>query len=217
MVEIIYLEEDIANCRASLDILLEYHFDQLQRGHFHGAVLIIEKVHELSRHLAGVPTKAALLEDFLKRTVSPKTVEAVKALLAKKKAMDWESLLGFFGLIGPPALGLAADLFEHRPRRRGPPQDRRFIEKTGASNPRLLAGLADNARPGLAREIIGILSRVPGGRGIPHLSTFVSFQSKDIKTEVIHVLSRAGDEMSNRILWPASSTIPTRSSASRRP
>jgi hypothetical protein len=200
MVEIIYLDKNMANCKASLDTLLEYHFDQLQRGHFHVAVLIIQKIHELGRHLAGDAAKAALLDEFLRGTISPKTVEAVKTLLARKKAMDWESLLGFFELLGPPSLGLAADLFEIAPDGEARHKIVAFIEKTGGRNPGLIAALADNARPALALEIVGILSRVPGNRGIPHLSAFVNFQNKDIKFETIHVLGRVRDEMANRLL-----------------
>ena len=200
MVEIIYLDEDAAHCQASLDTLLEYHFDRLEHGHFHVAVLIIQKIHELGRHLAGNAAKAALLDEFLRRTVSPKTVEAVKTLLDKKKPMDWESLLGFFELLGPPSLGLAADLFEIAPDGEARHKIVAFIEKTGGRNPGLIAALADNARPGLAREIVGILSRVPDKRGIPHLSSFMGYQNKEIKSEVIQALSRARDEMANHIL-----------------
>ncbi|MGZ5469146.1 MAG: hypothetical protein ACXW2H_08390, partial [Candidatus Aminicenantales bacterium] len=164
MVEIIYLEKNAANCQATLDTLLEYHFDRLQSGHFHVAVLIIQKIHELARHLEGNAAKVALLDDFLRRTVSPKTVEAVQTLLAKKKAMDWESLLGFFELVGPPALGLAGDLFEIAPDGEAKHKIVAFIERTGGRNPGLVAAMADNARPELAREILGILSRVPDNR-----------------------------------------------------
>jgi hypothetical protein len=200
MVEIIFLEEDMGHCQANLDALLEYHFDQLQRGHFHVAVLIIQKIHELGRHLAGNPEKAALLESFLKRTISPKTLEAVKALLDKKKAMDWESLLGFFGLLGPPALSLAADLFDIVPDGEARHKILGFIADVGTPNPGLLSSLADNARPDLAREIIGLLSRMPENRGIPHLSAFLSFQNKEVKLEAIHTLGRTRTEMANRIL-----------------
>jgi HEAT repeat protein len=200
MIEIVFLEENLKSCQASLDALLEYHFDQLLRGQFQVAVLMIQKVHELARHLGGNPAKASLLDEFLKRTVSPKTVEAIKALLAKKKKMDWESLLGFFGLLGSPSLGLAADLFDVAPDGEARFKIMAFIEKTGAPHPALLAGLADNGRPLLARQLIGILSRIPGNRGIPHLSAFLNFQDKDIKFEAIRVLGRARDEMANRIL-----------------
>jgi len=200
MVEIIFLEENLATCQVSLDTLLEYQFDQLQRGNFHVAVLIIQKTHELGRHLDQAPEKAALLESFRKRTVSPKTVEALHALLAKKKAMDWESLLGFFGLLGPPALSLAADLFDIVPGGEGRHKILGFIADAGTVNPGLLPSLADNARPDLAREIIGMLSRIPENRGIPHLAAFLSFQNKEIKLEAIHALGGTRDEMANRIL-----------------
>lgn len=200
MVEILYLEEDPANGRAALDTLLEYHFDQIQHGHFGVAVIVIQKIHELRRHLAGSPGKVALLDEFLGRTVSPKTVEAVKILLAQKKAMDWESLLGFFRLLGPPALGLAADLYDIAPDGEARHRVVEFVEKTGAANPGLLAGLAESTKPALAREIIGILARVPDSRGIPHLAAFLNFPSKEIKSAAIQALSRSRNETASRIL-----------------
>ncbi len=200
MVEIVYLEEEPAACRASLDALLEYHFDRLQHGDFEVPVIIIQKIHELGRHLEGVPEKAALLDAFLKRTVSPQTVEAVKSLLDRKKNLDWESLLGFFGLLGPPALGLAAELFGLAPDGEARHKILGFIEATGSAHPGLLASLADPAKPDLAREIVGVLSRIPGRKGLPHLSGFLNFPNRDIKLEVVHVLGQARDEMANRIL-----------------
>jgi len=200
MVKILYLEEKPAAIRATLDTLLEYHFDQLQRGHFHVALHVIRRVHELERQLAGQDDKTAALEGFLKSTISPKTTEAVKTLLAKKKGLDWESLLAFFELLGPSSLGLAADLFDIAPDGEARHRIVAFIEKTGGASPGVVASLADSGRPELAREIVGILSRLPGRRGIPHLSALVNFPSKDIKAEVIQVLSRTRDEIGNRIL-----------------
>ena len=200
MMEIVFLEQNLANCQATLDALLEYHFDQLRRGNFQAVVLIIQKVHELGRNLTGVPEKAALLESFLKCTVSQKTLEAVKDLLDKKKTMDWESLLGFFGLLGTPALSLAADLYDIVPGGEARHKILGFIADAGIPNPGLLTSLADNGRPDLAMAIIGILSRIPENRGIPHLSAFLSFQNKPVKLEAIHALGNTRDEMANRLL-----------------
>jgi HEAT repeat protein len=200
MVEIIFLEENAAGCKATLDALLAYNFEQLRQGRFQIAVLIIQKIHELGRHVAGDAAKAALLEDFLRRIVSPETIEAVRSLLARKKALDWESLLGFFWLLGPPSLGLAADLFEIAPDGMAREKIVDFLEKTGDPHPGLLASLADSARPGLAKEIIGILSRLSKDRGIPHLAVFVNFQNKEVKSEAIKVLGQARDEIAGRIL-----------------
>lgn len=200
MIEIVYLEESLASCQVSLDALLEYHLDQLQRGGFQVAVLIIQKIQELSRGLAGPPEKAALLGSFLKSMISPKTLEAIKTHLAKNRDIDWESLLGFFGLLGSPALNLAADLFDIAPGGEAKQRILRFMADAGSPHPGLLAGLADGTRPGLAREIIGILSRISGGRGIPHLSVFLKFPANDVKFEAIHTLAGIRNEMANRIL-----------------
>jgi len=200
MVEIIFLGEDPASCQAGLDALLDYHFDQLQRGQFHGPVLIIQKIHELGRHLAPKPEKAALLDSFLKRTISPKTIEAIQTLLEKKKILDWESLLGFFALLGPSAIGLAADLHEIAPDGQARHRILGFIETEGAADPKLLAAIAAHDRPALARDIVGMLARVPGNRGVPHLASFLSFPDKAIKLEVLHTLAGMHDELAGRIL-----------------
>ena len=200
MVEIVFLEEDAAGCQASLDALLEYNFDRLQRGDFQVPVLIIQKAQELGRHIAADPGKTALLDAFLRRIVSPKTVEAVKVLLEKKKALDWESLLGFFGLLGPSAVGLAAALHDVAPDGEARHKILDFIERTGASQPGLLAALADPAHPDLARELVAVLARLPDRKGLPHLSTFLNFENRDIKLEVVHSLGQVRDEMANRIL-----------------
>jgi hypothetical protein len=200
MVEILYLAESEDSCRASLDTLLEYHHEQLQRGNFSVAVLIIEKVQELVRGLSGSPAKTAALDEFLKRTVSPKTLEAIQALLAKKKAVDWESLLGYFRLLGPQALGLAAGLFALAPTGEARHKVIGFLEEAGAGNPGLLAGLADPSQPELSLAIVRVLARLPGLQGVPHLSAFLTFPDKGLKLEVIHLLGQARDERANRIL-----------------
>ncbi|MCK7482424.1 MAG: HEAT repeat domain-containing protein [Candidatus Moduliflexus flocculans] len=63
-----------------------------------------------------------------------------------------------------------------------------------------MSALADPARPGLAREIVAILARIPDHKGLPHLSTFLNFQNREVKLEVVHALGRIRDEMANRIL-----------------
>jgi HEAT repeat protein len=200
MMEILFLEEKEASTRSALDTLLEYHFDQIQRGRFDVAVLVIQKIHELRPHLGGAPFKAALLDGFLERTVSPKTIEAVQSLLAQKKAMDWQALLAFFDLLGPSALGLAADLYEIAPQGDGRRSVVGFIEKAGAALPARLAGLADQSRPALSREIVGILARIPGDRGVPFLAGFLQFPVREVKAAVLQALSRSRNDTARNIL-----------------
>ena len=199
--EVVYLEDDLAICAASLDVLFEFQLEQLGQGQFQVATMIIEKVRDLKSHMAaGSPEKTALLESCLKKLTGPKTLEAVAALLAAQGSVNWPALLGFFKLLGPMTLPMAAGFFEAQ---RDPEVRARilaFIETTGADDPGLIARLANDSRPALSLEIIRILTSMPGQKGISHLSAFLMFKSRDIKLEVIHALGGNRDDMSNKIL-----------------
>jgi len=201
MVELIFLESDAGSCRTSLDVLVAYHLERLERGDFQTAVLIIAKVQELRDHLkAGDGDKAALLDSFLNKIVSAKTFDAVKTLLEKKQAVNWAALLDFFKLLGPPALALAADLFEIVASGEARHKILELLREHGSLDPGLLARLADSTRPGLSNEIVGILAGLPDNRGVAHLASFVSFQNRDVRMTAIQALGRTRQEVANRIL-----------------
>ncbi|MCK7480617.1 MAG: hypothetical protein M0C28_27860 [Candidatus Moduliflexus flocculans] len=165
----------------------------------------------------GSRQKAALLDAFLKRTVSPKTVEAVKSLLDRKKNLDWESLLGFFGLLGPPALGLAADLFDLAPDGEARHKILGFIETTGAAHPGLLAALADPAKPDLARRDRRRPCRAsPGGKGSPISPASSTSRTGTSSSRSSTSWGGPGTRWPTGS-WRASSRTRTRRSGSRRP
>ena len=199
--EVVFLETDLRICAASLDVLFEFHLDQIGQGHFPVATSTIRKVQELKTHLgAGAPQKTVLLESCLKKLTGPKTLEALDTLLGMKAPVDWTALLGFFRMLGPITLQTAAGLFERQPNQDDRAQILAFIEETGGHDPGLLISLANDIRPALSLEIIGILSKMPGQKGISHLSAFLMFKSRDIKLEVIHALGPMRNEMAERIL-----------------
>jgi HEAT repeat protein len=199
--EVVFLEGDLRICAESLGVLLEFHLDQIRKGHFHIATYIIRKVQELAPHLgSGAPQKSALLESCLKKLTGPKTLEALETLLVMKASIDWTALLDFFKMLGPMTLPTASGLFERQTNQDVRTQILAFIQETGGHDPGLIISLANDTRPALSLEIIGILSRMPGQKGILHLSAFLMFKNRDIKLEVIHALGRMGNEMADRIL-----------------
>jgi len=103
-------------------------------------------------------------------------------------------------MLGPMTLSTAAGLFEAQTNQDVRAQILSFIEETGGHDPGLIVSLANDSRPDLSSEIIGIITRMPGQKGISHLSAFLMFKNRDIKLEVIHALGGMRDEMSNRIL-----------------
>jgi hypothetical protein len=199
--EIVFLEEDFHICAESLNVLLEFHLGQIRQGHFPVAAYIIRKVQELRTHLgSGAPQKTALLESCLKKLTGPKTLEALETLLGMKASVDWTALLDFFKMLGPMTLQTAGGLFEKQTNQDVRAQILAFIQESGGHDPGLIISLANDTRPALSLEVIGILSHMPGQKGVLHLSAFLMFKNRDIKLEVIHTLSRMGNEMADRIL-----------------
>jgi hypothetical protein len=199
--EVVFLEGDIQICAESLNVLLEFHLDEIRKGHFPVATYIIQKAHELGTYLvAGTPQKAVLLEACLKKLTGPKTLEALENLLGMKGPVDWTALLAFFKMLGPMTLPAAAGLFEGQTNPDIRAQILAFIQETGGHDPGLIVSLANDARPALSLEIIGMLSRMPGHKGILHLSAFLMFKNRDIKLEVIHTLGGMQNDQADRIL-----------------
>jgi len=201
MVELIFLESDAGGCRTSLEVLTAAYHERLERGDFKTAVLLIGKVLKLRDHLkADASEKAALLDGFLEKIVSARTVDAVKTLFDKKISVDWEALLDFFKLLGPPALVLAAELYESVASGEARHKILDIIREQGSRDPSLLSGLADKAKPALSSEIVGLLAGLPDGRGIPLLATFVGFQDRDVRLKVIQALGGSRHDVAGRIL-----------------
>lgn len=201
MVEILNLEKGLDNFSANLDVLADYHHEQLEKGNFGVAIPLVHKIRELRTFLApSNREKAARLDAFLTRIISSKTVEAIQTMLEKSKTVDWNALVDFFILMGGPALPLAADVYESVPDAKIQGKILEFMNAANAHDPRGLAALASDERPQLSRAIIELLGQFPGNRGLPHFSVFVGLKTKEIKLEAIRALGQIRDEMANRIL-----------------
>ncbi|HSA96983.1 MAG TPA: hypothetical protein VLJ16_13095 [Acidobacteriota bacterium] len=199
--EVVFLEEDLAICVASLDVLFDFFLEQIREGKFPVATMVIGKVRDLRSHLsADAPQKLMLLDGCLKKLLGPKSLEAVGTLMTIQGAVDWTALLAFFKLLGPMTLPMAAGFFEAQKEPDVRARILAFIEETGRDDPGLIARLANDSRPTLSLEVIRILMGLPGEKGISHLSSFLMFKNRDLKLEVIHALGERRDEMSNKIL-----------------
>ncbi len=199
--EVVYLEEDLSTCAASLDVLLDFYLDELRQGLFTVAAMVIGKVRDLRSHLGAEESqKQALIDSCLKKLLGPKALEAVAALITTPGSVDWTALLAFFQLLGPMTLPMAAGFYEAQKDPGVRTNILAFIESTGRDDPGLIARLANDSRPALSLEVIRILVGLPGEKGISHLSAFLMFKDRDLKLEVIHALGSRRDEMSNKIL-----------------
>jgi HEAT repeat protein len=199
--EIIFLEEDLAICAASLDLLGDFYLDQVRAGQFPAAALVITKLRELRSQIdAGASRKAALVDAFLAEAAGPKALGAMDAALGSNLPVGWPAVLTFFKLLGPSALPTAAGLFEKLSDAEVRTQVLDFIRESGQADLNLVVRLAGDARPALSLEIIGLLSDLPEEKGIPAMSVFLGFRNRDIKVEAIQALGRRPGEKSSRIL-----------------
>jgi HEAT repeat protein len=201
MVEIINIEKKSETVDDDLNVLMDFHHEQLQQGNFAFSIPLVHKLRELKDHLASTdPQKSALLDASLKKIVGVKTLDSLRDLIEKKKTADWNALVDFFKLLGDPALPLAADIYESISDEVAREKMLDFMKAVNAQEPGGLARLAADERPLLSKAIIGLLGQAYGKKGLPHFSAFVGFNNKDIKLEAIQALGQINDEMANRIL-----------------
>ncbi len=200
-VELIFLEDDPSAVQATLESIYEYHLEQLEKGNFFVVILIVQKIQRLLDHLRSAdPGKARLLTAFMKKIVSPRTLEAVQSFLDKNKNVELAPLLDFFRLLGSSALSLSADLYESV----NDDHLRKDIVEFTADETRndlgLLAGLADDSRRAFSMEVIRLLEKAEAGKGIPHLAVFLNSSDKDLKIAAVAVLGNAAGDTANSIL-----------------
>jgi HEAT repeat protein len=201
MAEILNLEKDLENFNSTLEILMEYHLDQLQLGSFAFSIILVHKLWELKPYLsAKTPEKSARIDSFLKKIGSANSLDVIKGLLDKGQRLEWDDLVEFFRLLGNSALPLAADIFESVPDPESQKKMLDFIRTMNAHDPGSLVSLAADERPLLSKALIGLLGQAFGKKGLPHFAAFLGFKNKEIKLEAIRALGQIQDEMANRIL-----------------
>jgi HEAT repeat protein len=201
MADILNLEKDIGNFKSTLEILIEYHLDQLLQGSFVFSILLVHKLWELKAYLSTrSPEKSAAIDSALKKIGSANSLDVIKGLLDKSQSMDWDGLVEFFRLLGNAALPLAADIFESVPDPESQKKMLDFIRTMNAQDPGSLVSLAADERPLLSKALIELLGHAFGKKGLPHFAAFLGFKNKDIKLEAIRALGEVKDEMANRIL-----------------
>jgi len=201
LIELIYLEKEMSRFRSNLDVMMDYHVDQLQIGNFKVPILIIQRVQELKEFLSERnPEKAGPLEDFLKKVAGEKTTAAVKEMFKKNPSVDTAAFFDYLRLLGDQALPLAAEIYEAHPVPEFRVKVLDFLKGLGLKDLGPLVSLADDSRPGLSKEIIRLLDEGGGRKAAHYLAAFLNFQSRDIRLEAVHALGRIEDEMADKIL-----------------
>jgi HEAT repeat protein len=201
IIEIVYLEKDLGRFRSSLDVMMEYHLDQLQKGKFQVPILIVRKVQDLRVFLAGQDAaKTDILDGFLKAVVSERTLGAVRELFKTSSAVDLGAFFGYLKLLGERALPLAAEVYEASPDPDFRAKVMGFVEELDLKDLGTLTALANDSRPDLSGEIIRFIAASRDPKAPQYLASFLGFQHRGIKLEAVHALGRFEDPLANKIL-----------------
>ncbi len=201
IIEIIYLEKDLARFRSSLDVMMDYHLDQLQKGKFQVPILIVRKVQGLREFLAGRDAaKMDLLDGFLKTVVSERTLGAVRELFKTSASVDLDAFFGYLNLLGKRALPLAAEVYEASPDPGFRAKVMGFIGDLDLKDLGTLTALANDSRPDLSGEVIRFIAASRDPKAPQYLAAFLGFQHRGIKLEAVHALGRFEDNLANKIL-----------------
>ncbi len=201
MVEIIFLEKDLGRFRSTLDVMMEYHLDQLQKGNFQVPILIVRKIQDLRSSLAGQDAERTdILNGFLKAVVSERTLGAVRELFKTSSGVDIDSFFGYLKLLGDRGLPLAAEVYETSSDPGFRAKVMGFVRELDLKDLGSLTALANDSRPDLSGEIIRYIADSRDSKAPQYLAAFLGFQHRGIKLEAIHALGRFEDTMANKIL-----------------
>ncbi len=201
VVEIIYLERDLGRFRSTLDVMMEYHLEQLRKGRFQVPIRIVRKVQDLRKTLTGENSaKTEILDEFLKAVVSERTVGAVRELFRTTSHPDVDAFFGYLALLGNRALPLAAEVYETSSDQGFRARIWGFVRGLDLKDLGSLTTMANDSRPDLSGEIIRYIAGSRDPKAAQYLAAFLGFQDRGIKSEAIHALGRLDDAMANKIL-----------------
>ncbi len=199
--EITYLEERAEQFPAIADVLKQYHKETVEKKDFRRSAWLIQGLHEIKEACAATnKTKAGFLEALIEEITRESPVAELLDPIDLSQVKDIDSLLFYLKLIGPGAARPLAAIFESL----GDEQHRRaaldILAEIGRQDANVVMSLAQESKPRLTGEIIGLLSQSGDKRTLSFLASFLGYRSNLIKLEAIKALSRIDDETAGKIL-----------------
>jgi HEAT repeat protein len=201
IIEITYLEDRAEQFPAIANVLKQYHQEAVQKNDFARAARLLQSVHELGDAFATTDKKkAAFLEAVITEINQGSLIAELPDSLDFNQVEDIDSLLSYLKLIGPGAARSVAAVFEHSSDERHRHAALNTLEEIGRQDSGAVMGLAQESRPGLTKEIIGLLSRSRDKRIVSYLAGFLRYRNKVIKLEAVKALGKIDDETVGKIL-----------------
>jgi len=201
IIEITYLEDRTEQFPAIADVLKQYHQEAVQKNDFKRAARLLLSLNEIGNASATKDEKkASFLEALITEISQGSLIAELPDSLDFNRVEDIDSLLAYLKLIGPRAARSVAAVFEHSGDERHRRAALNILEEIGRQDSGLVMSLAQESRPALTREIIGLFSRRRDKRIVSYLAGFLRYRNKVIKLEAVKALGEIDDETAGKIL-----------------
>jgi len=185
-----------------LNILEQTHAAALQTLDFFKVVQLIGKADQLAERLEGAaPEKVRAVEQFRRvlRERSPRN--EIRRAAAAGRIPSPKHLLDYLTLMGPPALPLAAELYESSRDTEFRALARDYFEQAGRDNPQGLAEQAGEDHPFITKAIIDVFGRTRDPRAVSSLIAFMAYREKSVRLRSIQTLGSFDDATAQKALW----------------
>ncbi|MCJ7587194.1 MAG: HEAT repeat domain-containing protein [Candidatus Aminicenantes bacterium] len=202
LIEILFLEDSLPMFRSTTSVLEQHFMDMVQRGEYDQARLLVERARLLRAHFEQEKntSKAARLDEFVKFARDEKILAVIKAQILSQDIASPEGLMDFLRTFGPSVLQVLAEVYERIENLDFRRLVLEYIRAMAREDFRTAINLANDHRPLLTREIIGLLFDLKNKKSIPFFANFLNYTTKDIKMEAIDALGAFEDETANKII-----------------
>lgn len=199
--EILYYEENLDRFSDVLKILERYFQEIVREADFPQALAALQNIHELKETLLDKsPDKVSLLDKVMKNALDERYMSILKKLYLEDKVKDYDSFFCYLEFLGPGAISIVGMVWENP---KGPAYKLRaldILKVAGKKDIAALMYLAKESNVALTLEVISMLETVTDLKDLHFLKDFIQHPNKDIRFEIIRILSVAGSAEANEIL-----------------
>jgi hypothetical protein len=200
IIDVIYLEDRSDQYPGLADLILRTQRELVARGDFARAARLFNLLLELKSALGQTdPDKAAMVGGAVRGIMGGDMLAEVENSIRASGRGD-EAIFRYLGLLGPGAARLVGDLFERANTGSVREMALETLKKIGREDIGALMLLPQESKPGLTREIIGLVSGSRDKRVLPFLASFPSYKNAAVRLAAARALARVGDEASDKIL-----------------
>jgi len=199
--EVLFLEERQDQFLATLNVLYQCYKEVVHKSNFALACLILARLQELKGMLPDQSEeKEKSLETILKKTRDESFIFSLRELFLDGHVKDYDSFFQYLTLLGPNAIPLAGDIWEHSKDPFLLQKASDFLQEFAQESIAPVAKIATADRVTLTKEVVAILGRIGGKQILPYLVSFSDYQHKAIRLEIIHAMGKIKDKATNNIL-----------------